>query len=220
MEQTKLNNLKSIAAKIRLGALEGVHAAASGHPGGSLSIADIMAYLYFEEMNVKADDPKWADRDRLVLSKGHTAPALYAILAEQGFFPREELVTLRRADSHLQGHPSLGHIPGVDMTTGSLGQGLSAAVGMAIAAAVLVLLICLLRVCRKGSVFTPVSGRLVLAIALLVIAEGGVFALLGLVYRPALAITVVAVTMGLCFTVVSQVLREAAALKEENDGTI
>ena len=136
MEQTKLNNLKNIAAKIRLGALEGVHAAASGHPGGSLSIADIMAYLYFEEMKVKADDPKWADRDRFVLSKGHTAPALYATLALKGFFPESELATLRQVDSFLQGHPDMKGTPGVDMSTGSLGLGISTACGMALAAKV------------------------------------------------------------------------------------
>ena len=136
MEQTKLNNLKNIAAKIRLGALEGVHAAASGHPGGSLSIADIMAYLYFEEMNVKADDPKWADRDRFVLSKGHTAPALYAALALKGFFPESELATLRQVDSFLQGHPDMKGTPGVDMSTGSLGLGISTACGMALTAKV------------------------------------------------------------------------------------
>ena len=134
MEKAKLNNLKSIAAKIRLGALEAVHAAASGHPGGSLSIADIMAYLYFEEMNVKADDPKWADRDRFVLSKGHTAPALYATLALKGFFSADELKKLRQVDSFLQGHPDMKITPGVDMTTGSLGLGISAACGMALAA--------------------------------------------------------------------------------------
>ena len=136
MEQTKLNNLKSIAAKIRLGALEVVHAAASGHPGGSLSIADIMAYLYFEEMNVKADDPKWADRDRFVLSKGHTAPALYATLALKGFFSADELKNLRQVDSFLQGHPDMKGTPGVDMSTGSLGLGISTACGMALAAKV------------------------------------------------------------------------------------
>ena len=134
MEKAKLNNLKSIAAKIRLGALEAVHAAASGHPGGSLSIADIMAYLYFEEMNVKADDPKWADRDRFVLSKGHTAPALYATLALKGFFSSDELQKLRQVDSFLQGHPDMKGTPGVDMSTGSLGLGISTACGMALAA--------------------------------------------------------------------------------------
>ena len=134
MEKAKLNNLKSIAAQIRLGALEAVHAAASGHPGGSLSIADIMAYLYFEEMNVKADDPKWADRDRFVLSKGHTAPALYATLALKGFFSADELKKLRQVDSFLQGHPDMKGTPGVDMSTGSLGLGISTACGMALAA--------------------------------------------------------------------------------------
>ena len=126
--------LKNIATNIRMDIIKETHSAKSGHPGGSMSIADIMAYLYFEEMNIDPEKPENADRDRLVLSKGHAAPALYAALAERGFFPREELLTLRRADSHLQGHPSLGHVPGVDMTTGSLGQGLSAACGMAISA--------------------------------------------------------------------------------------
>ena len=134
MEQNKLNELKSFAAKIRLGALKGVHAAASGHPGGSLSIADILAYLYTCEMKIDASNPKWADRDRLVLSKGHTAPALYAALANKGFFPVEELAKLRQVDSFLQGHPDMKHTPGVDMTTGSLGLGISAACGMALAA--------------------------------------------------------------------------------------
>ncbi len=122
------------AELIRLGILEGTHAAASGHPGGSLSIADILAYLYFAEMRVDPAAPAWEGRDRLVLSKGHAAPALYAALAEKGFFSRELLGTLRRVDSILQGHPDMKHIPGVDMSTGSLGQGISAAVGMALAA--------------------------------------------------------------------------------------
>ena len=134
MEQTKLNFLKSTAAKIRLGALEGVHAAASGHPGGSLSIADIMAYLYFEEMRVDPKNPKWEDRDRFVLSKGHTAPALYAALALKGFFDAEEISKLRQVDSFLQGHPDMKGTPGVDMSTGSLGLGISTACGMALAA--------------------------------------------------------------------------------------
>lgn len=134
MEQTRLNELKQIAAKIRLGVLEGVHAAASGHPGGSLSISDLMAYLYFEEMNVRADDPNWEDRDRFVLSKGHTAPALYAALALKGYFPVEELSKLRHVDSFLQGHPDMKGTPGVDMSTGSLGLGFSTACGMALAA--------------------------------------------------------------------------------------
>ncbi len=126
--------LKNIATTIRMDILTQTHSAASGHPGGSLSIAEIITYLYFAEMNVDPAKPQDADRDRFVLSKGHAAPALYAALAARGFFPREDLTTLRRVDSHLQGHPSLGHLPGVDMTTGSLGQGLSAACGMAMAA--------------------------------------------------------------------------------------
>lgn len=134
MDAAKLAKLKQEATKIRMGILDGVHAAASGHPGGSLSSADIMTYLYFSEMNVDPANPKWADRDRFVLSKGHAAPVLYSTLANRGFFPVEELLTLRQADSRLQGHPDMKHIPGVDMTTGSLGQGISAAVGMALAA--------------------------------------------------------------------------------------
>ena len=134
MEQTKINELKSIAANIRLGILEGTHAAASGHPGGSLSVADIITYLYFEEMNVNPADPKWDGRDRLVLSKGHTAPALYAALAEKGFFDKSEIKNLRQIDSFLQGHPDMKGIPGVDMSTGSLGLGFSAACGMALSA--------------------------------------------------------------------------------------
>ncbi len=126
--------LKQEATNIRLGILHGVHAAASGHPGGSLSIADIMAYLYFSEMRIDPTDPHMEDRDRFVLSKGHAAPALYATLARRGFFPYEELTNLRRVDSFLQGHPDMKHIPGVDMSTGSLGQGISAAVGMALSA--------------------------------------------------------------------------------------
>ena len=134
MNQAKKQELTRIAANIRLGVLDAVHAAKSGHPGGSLSIADVMAYLYFEEMHVDAKNPDMADRDRFVLSKGHTAPALYATLAEKGFFPREELLRLRKIDSFLQGHPDMKHTPGVDMTTGSLGLGISAACGMALAA--------------------------------------------------------------------------------------
>lgn len=126
--------LKNIATRVRMDILTQTHSAASGHPGGSLSIAEIMTYLYFVEMNVDPKNPECADRDRFVLSKGHAAPALYAALAERGFFSTDELTTLRKVDSHLQGHPSLGHVPGVDMTTGSLGQGLSAACGMAVAA--------------------------------------------------------------------------------------
>ena len=134
MDQTTKRELALKAAQIRLNILEAVHAAKSGHPGGSLSIADLLAYLYNKEMKIDPKNPKWEDRDRLVLSKGHTAPALYAVLAEQGFFPREELKKLRQVDSFLQGHPDMKHTPGVDMTTGSLGLGISAACGMALAA--------------------------------------------------------------------------------------
>ena len=134
MDNAKLQMLKETAKNIRLGILEGVHAAASGHPGGSLSIADIMTYLYFSEMNVNPADPKNPDRDRLVLSKGHTAPALYAALAEKGFFSKDELKNLRQVGSFLQGHPDMKGTPGVDMSTGSLGLGVSAACGMALAA--------------------------------------------------------------------------------------
>ena len=133
MEQNKIKELSLLAAKIRVGVIESTHAAGAGHPGGSLSIADIMAYLYFEEMNVDPTNPKWDDRDRFVLSKGHTAPALYSALALKGFFPVEELKTLRQHDSRLQGHPDMKGIPGVDMTTGSLGMGISSACGMALA---------------------------------------------------------------------------------------
>ena len=134
MEQAKLALLTEKAREIRIGALTAVYSAASGHPGGSLSIADILSYLYFSEMNVDPKDPKKADRDRLVLSKGHTAPALYAALAARGYFDPELLKTFRQADSILQGHPDMKHIPGVDMTTGSLGLGFSAANGMALSA--------------------------------------------------------------------------------------
>ena len=133
MNDIKKQQLSVIAEKIRLGIIESTHAAASGHPGGSLSIADILAYLYFEEMNVDPANPKDENRDRFVLSKGHTAPALYSALALKGFFPFEELKTLRQNDSRLQGHPDMKGIPGVDMTTGSLGLGISAACGMALA---------------------------------------------------------------------------------------
>ncbi len=131
--KTKLE-LQKTAVKIRKGVIEGTGHAKSGHPGGSLSIADIVAYLYFHEMNVDPKNPKWADRDRFVLSKGHTAPALYAALALKGFFPWEHIATLRQPDSILQGHPSMKYTPGVDMSTGSLGQGISTAVGMALGA--------------------------------------------------------------------------------------
>jgi transketolase N-terminal domain/subunit len=126
--------LKKVANEVRKGIVTGVHAAKSGHPGGSLGAADIMTYLYFEEMNVDPADPRKADRDRFVLSKGHCAPGLYAVLAERGFFPKEDLETLRHIGSHLQGHPNMNDTPGVDMSTGSLGQGFSAAVGMALGA--------------------------------------------------------------------------------------
>ena len=126
--------LQKTANEIRKGIVSGVHAAKAGHPGGSLSAADLFTYLYFEEMNIDPKDPKKADRDRFVLSKGHTAPGLYSVLAERGYFPKEDLVTLRHLGSYLQGHPDMKHIPGVDMSSGSLGQGISAAVGMAISA--------------------------------------------------------------------------------------
>ena len=121
------------ANEIRKGIVTALHSAKAGHPGGSLSATEIFTYLYFEEMNVDPKDPKKADRDRFVLSKGHTAPGLYSTLAQKGFFPKEDLVTLRHTGSYLQGHPDMKHIPGVDMSSGSLGQGISAAVGMAIA---------------------------------------------------------------------------------------
>ena len=129
----KLELMKT-ANEIRKGAVTAVHSAKSGHPGGSLSAADIYTYLFFEEMNVDPADPKKADRDRFVLSKGHTAPGYYATLANRGFFPVEDLTTLRKVGSYLQGHPDMKHIPGVDMSSGSLGQGISAAVGMALSA--------------------------------------------------------------------------------------
>lgn len=129
----KLELMKT-ANEVRKGIVTSVHSAKAGHPGGSLSAADLFTYLYFEELNVDPKDPKKADRDRFVLSKGHTAPGLYAALAEKGFFPKEDLITLRHTGSYLQGHPDMKCIPGVDMSSGSLGQGVSAAVGMAIAA--------------------------------------------------------------------------------------
>ena len=125
--------LQKVANEVRKGVITSVHAAKAGHPGGSLSAADIFTYLYFEEMNVDPKDPEKADRDRFVLSKGHTAPGLYSALALKGYFPVEDLETLRHLGSYLQGHPDMKHIPGVDMSSGSLGQGISAAVGMAIA---------------------------------------------------------------------------------------
>ena len=126
--------LKKHACHIRMGVIEGTHSAGCGHPGGSLSIADVLSYLYFKELNIDPAQPRMADRDRLVLSKGHAAPALYAALAERGFFPVEELKTLRKIGSRLQGHPNMNSVPGVDMSTGSLGQGISAACGMALGA--------------------------------------------------------------------------------------
>ena len=126
--------LQKVANEVRKDIVTALHAAKAGHPGGSLSAAHIFTYLYFEEMNIDTKDPKKADRDRLVLYKGHTAPGLYSVLAERGYFPKEDLVTLRHLGSYLQGHPDMKHIPGVDMSSGSLGQGISAAVGMALSA--------------------------------------------------------------------------------------
>ena len=134
MNSEKIKELKLHAANVRKMALEAVYSANAGHPGGSLSIADILTYLYMEEMNINPKDPKWADRDRFVLSKGHCSPALYGILAERGFIPKEDIKTFRHAESYLQGHPEMKGVPGVDMSTGSLGQGISAACGMAKAA--------------------------------------------------------------------------------------
>lgn len=124
--------LQKKAVEVRRGIIDGVHSAKAGHPGGSLSAADIFTYLYFEEMKIDPADPKNPDRDRFVLSKGHTAPGLYSVLANRGYFPVEDLLTLRHTGSYLQGHPDMKHIPGVDMSSGSLGQGLSAACGMAL----------------------------------------------------------------------------------------
>ena len=131
MTDKEKKHLQEKACRVRMGIIEGTHGAKAGHPGGSLSAADMFAYLYFRELNVDPQNPKWEDRDRFVLSKGHTAPGLYAALAERGFFPVEDLPTLRHIDSYLQGHPNMNTVPGVDMSTGSLGQGLSAAAGMA-----------------------------------------------------------------------------------------
>lgn len=128
-----ITELKKMALEVRKGIITGTFHANSGHPGGSLSAADIFTYLYFEEMNIDPADPKKEDRDRFVLSKGHTAPGLYSVLANRGYFPVEDLKTLRHMGSYLQGHPDMKHIPGVDMSSGSLGQGLSCAVGMALA---------------------------------------------------------------------------------------
>ena len=136
MNEKELLDLKRHANNVRIGIIEAVYSAGCGHPGGSLSIADVLTYLYFKEMNIDPENPKMQDRDRFVLSKGHTAPGLYSTLAERGFFDKEELKTLRQVDSRLQGHPDMKGIPGVDMTTGSLGLGISAACGMALAAKV------------------------------------------------------------------------------------
>ncbi len=134
MDAMKKKELQIFAAKARIGVIEGVYNAKAGHPGGSLSICDLLAYLYNGEMSIDASNPHMENRDRFVLSKGHAAPALYATLALKGFFPVEDLKTLRKSDSYLQGHPNMNKIPGVDMSTGSLGQGISAAVGMALGA--------------------------------------------------------------------------------------
>jgi len=134
MTASEKKQLMAAACKVRMGIIEGTHGAKAGHPGGSLSAADMFTYLYFKELNIDPKEPKKEDRDRFVLSKGHTAPGLYAALAERGFFPVEDLPTLRHIDSYLQGHPNMNTVPGVDMSTGSLGQGVSAAAGMALAA--------------------------------------------------------------------------------------
>ena len=132
MNLSDKKNLQMMACKVRMSIVESVHSAKAGHPGGSLSSADLFTYLYFKELNVDPKNPRWEDRDRFVLSKGHTAPGLYAALAHRGFFPVEDLPTLRHLGSPLQGHPNMNYVPGVDMSTGSLGQGISVAVGMAL----------------------------------------------------------------------------------------
>ena len=134
MTSSEKKQLQITACKVRMGIIESTHSAKAGHPGGSLAATDIFTYLYFKEMNIDPKNPKWEDRDRFVLSKGHTAPGLYATLAHRGYFPVEDLKTLRKIDSYLQGHPNMNMVPGVDMSTGSLGQGISVAVGMALAA--------------------------------------------------------------------------------------
>ena len=133
MDKNEKKRLQITAAKIRMGIIEGVYNAKSGHPGGSLCIADVLTYLYFKEMKIDPENPKWEDRDRMVLSKGHTAPGLYSALANRGYFPVEYLKTLRKTDSFLEGHPDMKGTPGVDMSSGSLGQGISVACGMALA---------------------------------------------------------------------------------------
>ena len=132
MTPVEKKELSVIACKVRMGVIEATHSAKSGHPGGSMSAADMFTYLYFKEMNVDPANPNWEDRDRFVLSKGHTAPGLYSALALRGFFPVEDLKTLRKTSSYLQGHPNMNYVPGVDMSTGSLGQGISCAAGMAL----------------------------------------------------------------------------------------
>ena len=134
MTEQEIKALRIAACKVRMGVIEGTHGAKAGHPGGSLSAADMFTYLYFKELNVDPKDPKNENRDRFVLSKGHTAPGLYSVLANRGFFPVEDLPTLRHIDSYLQGHPNMNTVPGVDMSTGSLGQGISVAAGMALGA--------------------------------------------------------------------------------------
>ena len=134
MTLSEKKQLQLTACKVRMGIIESTFSAKCGHPGGSLSATEMFTYLYFKEMNIDPANPKWADRDRFVLSKGHTAPGLYATLANRGFFPVEDLKTLRHIDSYLQGHPNMNMVPGVDMSTGSLGQGVSVAAGMALAA--------------------------------------------------------------------------------------
>ena len=132
MTPNEKKQLSITACKVRMGIIESTHSAKCGHPGGSLSAADMFTYMYFKELNVNPADPKWEDRDRFVLSKGHTAPGLYSALAQRGFIPVEDLKTLRKTDSYLQGHPNMNYVPGVDMSTGSLGQGISCAAGMAL----------------------------------------------------------------------------------------
>ena len=133
MTPVEKQQLKIAACKVRMGIVDSTHSAKAGHPGGSLSATEMFTYLYFKEMNIDPKNPKWEDRDRFVLSKGHTAPGLYSTLAHRGFFPVEDLLTLRKIGAYLQGHPNMNMVPGVDMSTGSLGQGISVAAGMALA---------------------------------------------------------------------------------------
>ena len=134
MTSSEKKQLQITACKVRMGVIESTHSAKAGHPGGSLSAAEVYTYLYFKELNIDPKNPRWEDRDRFVLSKGHTTPGLYSVLANRGFFPVEDLPTFRHIDSYLQGHPNMNMVPGVDMSTGSLGQGVSVATGMALAA--------------------------------------------------------------------------------------